>query len=60
MVITSAPSSAAIVTAQLSTARPSTITVHAPQSPLSQPYLVPVRFDASRNAHSKGVSGSSR
>ena len=33
------------------------ITVHAPQSRLSQPYLVPVRLDASRSAHSSGVVG---
>ena len=50
----------AIATLQLVAARPSTITVQAPQSRLSQPYLVPVRLDASRSAHSKGVSGSSR
>ena len=41
------------------TAFPSISTVHAPQSPVPQPYLVPVRFDASRSAHSKGVCGSS-
>ncbi len=56
IVTISAPSSAAIDTWQLSTARPSIITVQVPQSPLSQPYLVPVRLDASRSAHSKGVS----
>ena len=49
----------AMLTRQLGTARPSMITVQAPQSPLSQPYLVPVRFDASRSAHNKGISGSS-
>ena len=48
-----------MVTLQLMTALPSMITVHAPQSRLSQPYLVPVRFDASRSAHSNGVAGSS-
>src|SRR3989344_7189045 len=40
-------------------ASPSTTTMHAPQSPLPQPYLVPVRFEASRSAQSSGVSGSS-
>src|SRR4051794_1639096 len=59
IVVTCAPSSSPSVTLQLVTARPSTITVHAPQSRLSQPYLVPVRLDASRSAHSKGVAGSS-
>src|SRR6476619_6933363 len=59
MVVTVAPSSCARVTLQLGTALPSMITVHAPQSRLSQPYLVPVRLDASRSAHSSGVSGSS-
>jgi hypothetical protein len=48
-----------MVTPQLIAARPSMITVHAPQSRLSQPYFVPVRFDASRSAHSSGVDGSS-
>ncbi len=60
MVVTSAPSKVAIGTVQLSVARPSTITVHAPQLPVLQPCLVPVRLDASRSAHSKGVCGSSR
>src|SRR4051812_11794724 len=59
MVVIVAPSSSRNATEQLVTARPSTITAQAPQSRLSQPYLVPVRFDASRSAHSKGVAGSS-
>src|SRR5437764_15153628 len=50
MVVIWAPSSVPIATLQLIAARPSIITVHAPQSPLSQPYLVPVRLDASRSA----------
>ena len=32
-------------------------TVQAPHRPAPQPYLVPVRFAASRSAHSSGVSG---
>src|SRR6476619_172711 len=59
MVVTAAPSRSLNLTLQLVTARPSTITVHAPQSRLSQPYFVPVRLDASRSAHSSGVSSSS-
>src|SRR6478672_2780871 len=55
-----APSSSRSATLQLVTARPSMMTVQAPQSRLSQPYLAPVRFDASRSAQSRGVSGSSR
>src|SRR5438034_9047643 len=49
-----------MATLQLVTARPSMITVQAPQSWLSQPYFVPVRLDASRSAQSSGVWGSSR
>src|SRR3954451_16644119 len=49
-----------MATEQLVTARPSMITVHAPQSRLSQPYFVPVRFEASRSAQRRGVAGSSR
>src|SRR4051794_21485596 len=59
MVVTWAPSSSRRVTLQLVTARPSMITVHAPQSLLSQPYFVPVRLDASRSPHSGGVEGAS-
>ena len=36
---------------------PSTCTVHAPQSAIPQPNLVPVRFRLSRRIHSSGVSG---
>src|SRR6476659_3872678 len=59
MVVTVAPSRSFNLTLQLVTARPSTITVHALQSRLSQPYFVPVRLDASRSAHSSGVPPSS-
>ena len=37
------------------TARPSTSTVQAPQSPMPQLYLVPVRPSCSRSTHSRGV-----
>ena len=60
MVVTKLPSSWPIGTRQQRTALPSTWTVQAPQWPVPQPYLVPVRLDASRSAQSKGVSGSIR
>lgn len=60
IVVTLAPSSSLSLIAQLFTARPSTITVQAPHSRLSQPYLVPVRLETSRSANNSGVSGSSR
>src|SRR3546814_9194645 len=60
IVVTSRPSHSAMVTRQLRIASPSISTVQAPQSPVPQPYLVPVRFDASRSAHKRGVSGSMR
>src|SRR4051812_22101716 len=43
---------------QLRVACPSTCTVHAPQSALPQPYLLPVMLRWSRRTHSNGVSGS--
>src|SRR3546814_6719914 len=43
---------------QLRTAWPSRCTVQAPQSPVPQPYLVPVRPSSSRRYHRRGVSGS--
>src|SRR3546814_4949734 len=60
MVVTNFPSAAAMVTWQERTASPSMSTVQAPQSPVPQPYFVPVRFDASRSAQSSGVAGSMR
>ena len=39
-------------------AAPSMWTVQAPQSPMPQPYFVPVMLSRSRNAQSKGISGS--
>ena len=41
---------------QARTGWPSTCTVQAPQSAMPQPYLVPVRPNSSRSAHSSGVS----
>src|SRR5450755_1560922 len=38
-------------------AAPSMCTVHAPQSAIPQPNLVPVMASVSRNTHSKGISG---
>ena len=43
MVVTSLPCASAARVRQASTGAPSTRTVHAPQSPLSQPCLEPVR-----------------
>ena len=57
MVVTKLPSSAEIGTRQQRTALPSTWTMQAPQWPVPQPYLVPVRLEASRSAHSKGRRG---
>jgi hypothetical protein len=58
IVVIRRPSASPIVIRQLRSASPSTWTMQAPQSPSPQPYLVPVRFAASRSAQSSGVSGS--
>src|ERR1700712_4534293 len=60
IVVTKLPSIDPIGTWQAFFALPSTSTMHAPQCPGPQPYLVPVRFDASRSANSNGVAGSMR
>src|SRR5580704_3381738 len=39
------------------TASPSRCTVHAPHSPIPQPYFVPVMLSLSRSTHKRGVSG---
>ena len=39
------------------TAWPSRCTVHAPHSPIPQPYFVPVMLSLSRKTHKSGVSG---
>src|SRR5450759_5210313 len=58
MVVMCLPSAAPTVMAQERTGSPSICTVHAPQSAMPQPYLVPVRPTCSRIAHSRGVLGS--
>ena len=60
MVVIRRPSALARLIWQAACASPSTSTMQAPQSPTPQPYLVPVRFIASRRAHSNGVCGSMR
>ena len=60
IVVTKRPSASASVTRQERSASPSMSTMQAPQSPCPQPNLVPVRFDASRSAQSKGVCGTMR
>src|ERR1022692_2660790 len=39
------------------TAWPPTSTVQAPQRPMPQPYLEPLRFNTSRSTHKRGISG---
>src|SRR5262249_42885570 len=58
MVVICLPTTAATGTEQERIATPSTCTVQAPHCAMPQPYLVPVRPTFSRNAHNKGVSGS--
>src|SRR5580704_10160619 len=57
MVSTSRPSTWPTSIRQEFTGSPSTITVHAPQSPTSQPSFAPVRLNWSRNSRSSVVSG---
>src|SRR6185369_5716692 len=52
------PATLFIGVTQLRAASPSICTVQAPQSPLPQPYLVPVRCSSSRRYHNSGISGS--
>src|SRR5437016_4552555 len=56
MVVTLAPATAPTEVMQDRVARPSTWTVQAPQRPIPQPNLVPVRPTSSRIAHRSGVS----
>src|SRR2546428_10368710 len=58
MVVTSFPATRLIGCTHERTAWPFTCTVHAPQSAIPQPNLVPVRPMVSRITHSSGVSGS--
>src|SRR2546422_2607886 len=60
MVTTRLPSIAATGVMHARVAWPSTWTVHAPQSAMPQPNLVPVRWSWSRNAQRSGVSGAAR
>jgi len=55
MVVTS-PQTSPSATWQERTASPSIWTVQAPQAATPQPYLVPVRFSASRSTQSRGTS----
>src|ERR1700730_5267887 len=57
MVSTSRPSTWPASIRQEFTGLPSTITVHAPQSPTSHPSFAPVRLNWSRNSRSSVVSG---
>jgi hypothetical protein len=52
------PSAAETGKEQLRIAWPSNRTVQAPQVPMPQPYLVPVKPTCSRITHNNGVSGS--
>src|SRR5216683_5083216 len=57
MVVTIAPSAWATGMAQDCAAVPSRCTVQTPQTPMPQPYFVPVRLSSSRRTQSNGVSG---
>ncbi len=58
MVVTCAPATLPIGTAQERTARPSTCTVQAPHWAMPQPNFVPVSPISSRSAHNSGISSS--
>src|SRR5882724_69319 len=58
MVVTLRPATVDSGVTQERMALPSRWTVHAPQSAIPQPNLVPVRPATSRTAHSKGMLGS--
>jgi hypothetical protein len=58
MVVTTAPSTSAAISWQLSPSLPFTRTVQAPQAPIPQPYFVPRRPMISLISHSSGVDGS--
>ena len=57
MVVT-APATFPAATAQERVATPSISTVQAPQTPIPQPYLVPVRPSSSRKTQSSGIASS--
>src|SRR5882724_9400497 len=58
MVVTLRPATVDSGVTQERMALPSRWTVHAPQSAIPQPNLVPVRPATSRTAHSRGMLGS--
>src|SRR5581483_6732686 len=58
MVVTSCPAQSTASLRQAYSARPSTITVHAPQSPMSHDFLVPVRPRSKRSASTSVRRGS--
>src|SRR4030088_232705 len=58
MVTICLPAAVAMEVWQERVAAPSTWTVQAPQSPIPQPYFVPVMLSRSRSTQSKGISGS--
>src|SRR3546814_19369479 len=60
IVVTKLASAAALVLVQLRPAPPSMRTVHAPQSPVPPPHLVPVSLEAARSAQGRGEPGSAR
>src|SRR4051794_13377862 len=60
MVPISAPSASTARTRQAQTRRPSTVTLQAPQSPVPQPSLVPVRPSVLRSTSSRLLPGSAR
>src|ERR1700674_3297457 len=58
IVMTFLPAAEDIGVEQDRTGLPSRCTVHAPQSAMPQPNLVPVSCNCSRSAHSSGISAS--
>src|SRR6266403_5384518 len=58
MVVISSPAAAETGIKHDRVGRPSRCTVHAPQSPMPHPNLVPFNFNESRITHSNGVVGS--
>ena len=56
MVVMSAPSRGPTICKHDTTDRPSTITVHAPQSPVRHPHFVPLRWSCPRRYRQQGVT----
>src|ERR1017187_8834346 len=57
MVVMASPTTDPTCVMQERVARPLIRTVHAPQTPIPQPYLEPLRSRVSRKTQSSGVSG---